>query len=113
MIDISNLRDVVDKNLEMYVPWDHIRGIISRHDAGEVIRMKLHDVKITKMLFILVAVGLFIWNLKRRAVCDCLPRLSLEFGLFPFYFWLSLTSSFPRWMLLIVWFVCISLWLRY
>ncbi|KAL1875516.1 hypothetical protein Plec18167_005452 [Paecilomyces lecythidis] len=67
MIDISNLRDVVDKNLEMYVPWDHIRGIISRHDAGEVIRMKLHDVKITKMLFILVAVGLFIWNLKRRA----------------------------------------------
>ncbi|KAJ9271783.1 hypothetical protein DTO212C5_2208 [Paecilomyces variotii] len=68
MIDMSNLRDVADKNLEMYVPWNQIRGVISRQDMGDFIGTKLEEVKITpKMLFILVAVGLFVWNLKRRA----------------------------------------------
>lgn len=86
---MSNLRDVADKNLEMYVPWNQIRGIISRQDMGDFLRTKLEEVKITpKMLFILVAVGLFVWNLKRRAVCDVMASfLVLFFFFFPFEVW--------------------------
>ncbi|KAJ9295423.1 hypothetical protein DTO271G3_5879 [Paecilomyces variotii] len=69
MIDIPNLRDVVDKNIEMYnIPWNQIRGGISRRDVGDFLRTRLEDMTVTpKTLFILVAVGLFVWNLKRRA----------------------------------------------
>lgn len=100
---MSNLRDVADKNLEMYVPWNQIRGVISRQDMGDFLRTKLEEVKITpKMLFILVAVGLFVWNLKRRAVCDVMASFLVSFFFFPLKFGLLILELLHAFFFLVL-----------
>jgi hypothetical protein len=64
VLDVSSLWDMFDKHVEMYVPWDKVRSMSRQVKAEDIL-----GVVTPKMVFIVVALGLFIWNLRRRSVC--------------------------------------------
>lgn len=80
MLDVSSLWDVFDKHVEMYVPWDKIRSMSRQVKAEDIL-----GVVTPKMIFMVVALGLFIWNLRRRSVCRFSFLTLISFDCFVFF----------------------------